>query len=128
MRLPSIGVFARIDSDEPEKMSVGTIAFNESLGKYDYDVSGRSKQKFITVFNEHDLTGSIVQSVAFQGIARMDGISQRVRFLGEIDTLVSEVIKQTSDPHIGGEPTILLLQKGKRPRWHKKAGDCPDLG
>jgi hypothetical protein len=45
----------------------------------------------------------------------------------DMKTLVSRIIDAKISDNIGGHPTVLVLEAGKRPYWHSRVPSCPSL-
>jgi hypothetical protein len=65
-----------------------------------------------------DVTGEIVRSPGYKSITDM---------ISKIEYLIQRIIDQRLSNNIGGHPVVLVLEKGKRPRWHRGAGECPNV-
>jgi hypothetical protein len=126
--LVSVGIYGGIGDNDTPMLSYVSVSYNETLNSYGH-VPPRDHKKFgkVVTLNYFDVTRDIIAGADFQAIRTMERIPAKERYAGMIELLVRQVIERKVSVEVGGNPTVLVIEKNKHPRWHRKAKDCPEL-
>jgi hypothetical protein len=121
-----IGLFAGFGEHETPMIANVTISYDSTRDIFLYSQPQTNfNAENIVAFSYPDATREIVDSVEFKRI-RENRVDPE-RLAKAIQFLVDAVIKHNVSVDVGGGPTVLVIEKGRRPRWYSKAKDCPNL-
>jgi hypothetical protein len=87
-----------------------------------------NRETFVVLNHDYfDATQKIIASPEFQAIRTRNYQTKADQLARMMGHLLIRIIRLEQSPLVGGVPNVMVLEKGKKPRWHLRAKDCPDL-
>jgi hypothetical protein len=121
-----IGLFGGFGEHETPMIENVTILYDNMRDVFLYSPpQTHINAEKIVAFSYPEATREIVDSAEFKRI-RENRVDPE-RLAKTIQFLIDAVIKRKVSVEVGGVPTVLIIEKGRRPRWYSKAKDCPNL-
>jgi hypothetical protein len=119
-----LGAFAGLGAKKPMLSSV--VIYNLNSGfVYTSPTTHDAFNKIVTFGLDEAIALQITKEPAMRTLARGD-MPNAERLPAMIELLIQRAIDRQVSPDVGGNPTVLVIERGQRPRWHRKASECPD--
>ena len=120
--LVSWSIFAGFDGDEPKIFS-SIIAYATNSDNYVLAVQRiHEKSDNITLYNYAKESQDLIEKTDRDAaVASIDD------YVENIKQLIERFIQSHRADNVGGVPTVLIMEKDRRPRWFAKAPSCPTL-
>ena len=121
-----IGLFGGFGERETPMFANVTISYDNTRDIFLYSPpQTHFNAENIIVLSYPEATREIVDSAEFKRIK--ENRDNPERLAKTVQFLIDAVIKRKVSVEVGGVPTVLIIEKGRRPRWYSKAKDCPNL-
>jgi hypothetical protein len=118
-----LGVFAGLGAEKPMLSSVAIYNLNSGFLS-DKPTTQISFNKIVTFGLDDELAFRLTNEPAMQALARSN-LRDAEKLPAMIELLIQRAIDRQVSPDVGGSPTVLVIERGQRPGWHRKAGECP---
>ena len=122
----SIGLYGGLGIVGSPSLAVSRIIYNERSNMF---VTGQEEMLTnagtIFMFNYFDHARGVVSMPEFARIRNNYSLPIPLRFAGMIDFLIQQMISRRVSIEVGGNPTVLILQKNKSASWYTRTGSCP---
>jgi hypothetical protein len=126
--LLSMGIFGGLTPNNTFSIANVNLVYESAVNRFSRGPRiDLPKPMVFKIFLPHPIADEIGRSSKFQTISKRHYATEADKFASQIEFLVSEMIARNVSEDIGGYPSVLVLERGKRPRWHRKASDCPSL-
>src|ERR1700692_497840 len=132
----TVGIFGGFNADESPQLSFIPISYSETANNFIIGAltTHTTVGKF-NLFSPFNFSSEIVNGTEFNAIKAIRYISDAERLAREIESYIlqtiarrpTDMINGSQIEQIGGTPTVLIIEKGQRPRWYRRAKECPDL-
>jgi hypothetical protein len=128
LRLIADAMFGGIDEYGP-KVSMAVIVYDPIKNIfYKQPVETHIKiNKIITPNSHNPETLRVISGDDFQAILHSNTLLQSKKYGALMDNIVQSIIDMHLAVDIGGEPSILIIEKDKPAYWYKKSAVCPGL-
>jgi len=127
--LLTIGIFATIAPNIKPAIKNVNIIYEKNTDRFvrSEPLGNYRPAKIIAFGLPTNYVQEIIITEEFQSIGRITHPTTSQMYASMIDVMVTKIIERKISVQIGGSPTILIIERGKRPRWYRKAKDCPDI-
>ena len=119
-----LGVFATLGAKRPTLSSVAIYNLNSGF-LYTSPTTQFGYNKIVTFGLDEALASQIAHEPPMRALARAN-LRDAEKLPAMIELLIQRAIDRDVSPDVGGSPTVLVIERGQRPRWHRKAAECPD--
>jgi hypothetical protein len=119
-----LGVFATPGAKRPTLSSVAIynlksgFLYTTPTTQFDYN-------RIVTFGLDEALASEIADEPPMRALARAK-LRDVEKLPAMIELLIQRAIDREVSPDVGGNPTVLVIERGQRPRWHRKAAECPN--
>jgi hypothetical protein len=128
--LVAIGLFGGFDDSNAPSLSAVRIAHDAVSNEFfilkeeKFSEPGETE---VIIFNYVNETWDILRGKEFDLIDNNRSLAAPDRLAAKVMMLIREMIRRNVSTEVGGVPTVLVIEKGKSPRWHTRTNACPRL-
>jgi len=124
----AMGLFGGFNQNAAPQLTSVSIFYSSAAKVFVHSQIHVQTIKSAVIYPSYEeATRQILTSSDFKKFMKNNSGPEPQRLASLVDVLITKMIESNVSIMIGGTPTILIMERGKRPRWHRKAKDCPDL-